>query len=273
MQNQKDLLDEVRDTISYFKQNPSALTAFGAIVIAFLGGTLRLNDYLNYTFLSSYYGISLEYYNYNEISAVFLLLICTLFICLFAAIIYSYRHFVTCLKRGNSKKGLPGDIVILFAFNLIVYLFLLSLYKNAIHSALVLIFLYIPILLFITIKKKIMKLIRKKTSTEESYVEAVMDFKLYLRNLPILFLLTLVLTHYLNFLSYQLKKDYLLVDSSGESCAVAIYSTQDYFVTLECEIQDDNLTIYKGSQNKISNDNVKTQKITFDRVNIKQKGR
>ena len=48
-----------------------------------------------------------------------------------------------------------------------------------------------------------------------------------------------------------------------------MYSNNDYYITLDCDIKDNNLTIYKGRQEKIDNKNVYTVSKTFEKVELK----
>ena len=49
-----------------------------------------------------------------------------------------------------------------------------------------------------------------------------------------------------------------------------VYSTNNYYIALDCEINDNQLTIYKGSQEKIENNNIKSQLTKFNKVEIKE---
>ena len=50
---------------------------------------------------------------------------------------------------------------------------------------------------------------------------------------------------------------------------VIVYITNDYYLTLDCEIKDNKITIYKGRQTKINNENVVSELINFDEVKLK----
>lgn len=64
-------------------------------------------------------------------------------------------------------------------------------------------------------------------------------------------------------LTYQ--KQYRIIDENK----VVVYSTNDYFITLNCEISNNELVIYKGSQEKMENNNIKSQLTKFDKVEVK----
>ena len=62
-----------------------------------------------------------------------------------------------------------------------------------------------------------------------------------------------------------MNKSYRIINDNK----VIVYTTNDYYLTLDCEIKDNKLTIYKGKQTKISNENVVSELINFDEVKLK----
>ena len=66
-------------------------------------------------------------------------------------------------------------------------------------------------------------------------------------------------------LNIAMNKSYRIIDNDK----VIAYATNDYYLTLDCEIKDNKLTIYKGKQAKINNENIVSELINFDEVNLK----
>lgn len=60
-------------------------------------------------------------------------------------------------------------------------------------------------------------------------------------------------------------KNYRIINNNK----VIVYSNSDYYLTLDCEIEDNKLIMYKGKQNKISTEDVYSELIEFDEVIIK----
>ena len=69
-----------------------------------------------------------------------------------------------------------------------------------------------------------------------------------------------------------LKKDYRIIETDQPNeCSVVLYSTKDYFVVSECEIDEKNneLAIYKGKIKKIDNEGVIANKRIFFKIEKK----
>ena len=91
------------------------------------------------------------------------------------------------------------------------------------------------------------------------------DFKNSLKILPF-YLFILIFTFLLSYSSeIILNKSYRIINSDK----VIVYTTNDYYLTLDCEIKDDKLIIYKGKQTKINNENIESELINFEEVKLK----
>ena len=105
----------------------------------------------------------------------------------------------------------------------------------------------------------------KMDKKEKSKENDLYDLKNSLKILP--FYLFLLIFNFL--LSYSseiiLNKSYRIINSDK----VIVYTTSDYYLVLDCEINDNKLTIYKGKQTKVSNENVVSKLIDFDEVRLK----
>lgn len=69
------------------------------------------------------------------------------------------------------------------------------------------------------------------------------------------------------------KKDYRIIETDqSNECSVVLYSTKDYFIVSECEIDDENdeLFIYKNKVKKIDNEGVITNKRIFYKIREKK---
>ena len=61
------------------------------------------------------------------------------------------------------------------------------------------------------------------------------------------------------------KRNYRIINGDK----VIVYSNNDYYLILDCKKENNNLVIYKGKQEKISNTKVYSVYIEFDTVEIK----
>ncbi|MBE6146487.1 MAG: hypothetical protein E7171_07695 [Firmicutes bacterium] len=62
-----------------------------------------------------------------------------------------------------------------------------------------------------------------------------------------------------------LKNNYRVIKNEK----IIVYSTIDYYITLDCETKDDELTIYKGTQEKIDTENVYSKLNKYNKIIIK----
>ena len=95
--------------------------------------------------------------------------------------------------------------------------------------------------------------------------EAKAKIKNYFKALPFLIILLLLLYGGRTYSQLKLIRNYNIIGNDK----VVVYSNNDYYITLDCDIKDNNLTIYKGRQEKIDNKNVYTVSKTFEKVELK----
>ncbi len=62
-----------------------------------------------------------------------------------------------------------------------------------------------------------------------------------------------------------MNKEYRIINNDK----VIVYTTNDYYLILDCEIRNNELIIYKGKQTKINNENVISKLISFDEIKLK----
>ena len=61
-----------------------------------------------------------------------------------------------------------------------------------------------------------------------------------------------------------MNKTYRIVDNDK----VIVYATENYYLTLNCEIENNVLIIYQGSQTKIDNKDIESKLIKFKDIKI-----
>lgn len=61
-----------------------------------------------------------------------------------------------------------------------------------------------------------------------------------------------------------MNKTYRIVDNDK----VIVYTTENYYLTLNCEIENNVLIIYQGSQTKIDNKDIESKLIKFKDIKI-----
>ena len=78
----------------------------------------------------------------------------------------------------------------------------------------------------------------------------------------VLLLFSLILSYGSNIV---MNKSYRIIGNDK----VIVYTTNDYYLTLDCKIKNNELIIYKGKQSKINNEDVVSELINFDKVELK----
>ena len=87
----------------------------------------------------------------------------------------------------------------------------------------------------------------------------------YAKAFPCMIIILVVLNSITIVSELKMKNDYSIIDNNK----VIVYTTKDYYLTLDCEIINGNeLKIHKGKQEKIDNNNIKTELRQFDKVEI-----
>lgn len=231
----------------------AGLTFFGIIIL----NVLKFIEFITSQAYFSYFGIDHNLYNYSDKNFIYELCLSIIIILAFFSIFYCFKQ----LKENIKKKKL-------FELeNLInILLILISNFYIVINipGQLNIISIIILVTLLI-IFEFIMSLIVFKKEKESTQEQLKRDLINYIKLLPfmIIFLITMhSIRTYIN-LNYQ--KQYRVIGDNR----VIVYSTNDYYITLDCSINNNELIIYKGSQEKIENNNVKSKLTKFNKVEIK----
>ena len=100
---------------------------------------------------------------------------------------------------------------------------------------------------------------------DEKDFEFKEEFVNLIKNLPFLIIL-LIFCHWLRiYSSLTLNKEYRIINDSK----VIVYSNSEYYLTLDCEIDNNDLIIYKGTQDKIETMNVYNKLKKFNEIKLK----
>lgn len=102
----------------------------------------------------------------------------------------------------------------------------------------------------------------EESSVEDQYSkEQIINF---LVSIPLIFIIEIFIQLIPDWFRIIDRKDYRMVNDD----TVIVYSSNDYYLTLDCEVNDGTLIIYKGTQEKINTINVPTRLEKFDMVQI-----
>lgn len=103
---------------------------------------------------------------------------------------------------------------------------------------------------------------KEKESTREQLKRYLIN---YIKVLPFIIISLIIMNSFRTYLNLIYQKQYKIIDNNK----VIVYSTNEYYITLDCDINNNELIIYKGNQEKIENDNVKSQLKKFNKVEMK----
>ena len=223
-----------------------------SVVMSFI---LRFIKYMYSIYYFSYYGLSYELFNSNELGFLYNFGFSILVLLCFGSLMYCYIQFFN-IKKMKLKTILCNIFLILISNIIIVAS------TNVKYSIWQYILNVIGLIIVEIIASVVFLKMDKKEKNQENNLY---DFKNSLKILPF-YLFLLIFTFLLSYSSeIILNKSYRIINSDK----VIVYTTSDYYLTLDCEIKDDKLIIYKGKQAKISNENIASELINFDEVNLK----
>lgn len=223
-----------------------------SVVTSFI---LRFIKYMYSIYYFSYYGLSYELFNSNELGFLYNFGFSILVLLCFGSLMYCYIQLFN-IKKMKLKTILCNIFLILISNIIIVAS---TNVKYSIWQCILnVIGLIIVEIIASTVFSKMDKKGRNKTYEENNLPNVLKIIPFYL----ILLIFSFLTSYGLNI---AMNKSYRIIDNDK----VIAYATNDYYLTLDCEIKDNKLTIYKGKQTKINNENIVSELINFDEVNLK----
>ena len=250
MKNRKKLFEFLQKNYGWIVAGITGVT----IVTSFI---LRFIKYMYSTFYFSYYGLSYGLFNGDELNILYNFAFSILTLFCFGALMFCYIQLF-----NFKKKKIELGTVLLNVFLILISSIIIIASTNAKYSLSQFI---INVILLIIIEILTAIVFIKKQNKEKNRKNNPNDFANALKIVP--FYLFLLLFIYL--LSYgteiKMNKEYRIINNHK----VIVYTTNDYYLTLDCEIKNNELIIYKGKQTKIKNENVESELISFDGVRLK----
>lgn len=216
---------------------------------------LRFIKYMYSIYYFSYYGLSYELFNSNELGFLYNFGFSILVLLCFGSLMYCYIQLFN-IKKMKLKTILCNIFLILISNIIIVastnvkY----SIWQYILNVIGLIIVEIIASIVFFKMDKKE----RNKIYEENNLPNVLKIIPFYL----ILLIFSFLTSYGLNI---AMNKSYRIIDNDK----VIAYATNDYYLVLDCEIKDNKLTIYKGKQAKIKNENIVSELINFDEVNLK----
>lgn len=252
MSNKKEKIKENKNILDSIKDYSPSIIG----VLTFLGiicfNILKFIEYIKAQFYFDYYGLNINLYKYSDQGFIYGLCLSLVFFLAIMSLPFFIKQVIdnVKLKRIVSFVNLR-NVIIVFLFNCIwIYSMLL---EKIISIGLFCLFIVVEIVITYFI----------------FYIEEEKDisFGNVLKFVPIYILMLILCIGVSDMCNLRLKKEYRVISDNK----VIVYSNNDYYLTLDCKIEDNKLIMYKGKQNKIDTDNVYSELKKFDVVEIKQK--
>ena len=223
-----------------------------SVVTSFI---LRFIKYMYSIYYFSYYGLSYELFNSNELGFLYNFGFSILVLLCFGSLMYCYIQLFNI--KNMKLKTILCNIFLILISNIIIVASTnvkYSIWQYILNVIGLIIVEIIASILFFKMDKKE----RNKIYEENNLPNVLKIIPFYL----ILLIFSFLTSYGLNI---AMNKSYRIIDNDK----VIAYATNDYYLTLDCEIKDNKLTIYKGKQAKINNENIVSELINFDEVNLK----
>lgn len=260
---------DIKSIVSLLRKHYGWIYGGITLIIAFISIIFRFSRYINLRKFFNFYGLNFDFVNNKESSILLdagFSFMMSVFLVSLLLCMYMFLFKPKKKKNWDVLKYIIGivifDLVLLECFNdsIIINRYDFSIIWNIISH-------YVPSVIAVTVGAGFVFLVfylfHVFPTKVSDKVFRVIDSLIFISfGVGVVFL-------YYNY-SYNMElssnKVYTLVDDN----TVIIYSNEDYYLTLDCAIKEEDnkryLLIYRYTQNKISTNDTKTVKKTFDDV-------
>lgn len=250
-----DFMEDKEKRLKFLQDNYVWITAGFTGLTVIVSFILKFIKYIYSNYYFYYYGFSYELFNNNDLNFLYNFGFSILALLCFASLMYCYIQIFN-FKKIERKTTIFSMILILISNIFIVY---------SINSKFSAIGLIVNIVVLILLEGLIINVFWKMYKKEEDQETNINDLLNNFKILPF-YLFILIVVFLLNYNSkIENNKSYRIINDNK----AIVYSTNDYYLVLDCEIEDNKLVIHKGKQTKISNENIKSDLIKFDDVELK----
>ena len=240
------MVNKKKDKFEFIQKNYTWIFASITGISIVVSYIFRFIEYIAGSFYFSYYGLDMNLYKYNDTGFLYGLCLSTIFVFALLSLVYCFRQFYIGFKNMENKFFcIIENVTIIILSNL--YLLIIS--KIKLDWKYILIGFIILVILEIVMSFLYFKKINGK-DLKESNIKY--EFANYLKRLPFLIIIFLFLVGTNTIINIKYDKNYKVIDNNK----VIVYSNNEYYLTLDCEVGKDKIIIYKGTQEKISNNNI-----------------
>lgn len=251
----KEVEDTEKSLTKIIRENYAWIIAILTLGTVIVSNILKFIEYLTSLTYFQYYGLDHNLYNYYDKNFIYSICLSVVFLIAFGFLLYCMKEIKDDFKNNLTLKNI-SIIVLANLYLTIVYCSNLSNTYKLINFVAFILLEYISSI-FIFKKNDDQKV------NEKNRKKFIID---YFKSLVFLIILLILCNSARLYINLQSLTNYRIINDNK----VIVYSTNNYYITLDCEINDNQLTIYKGSQEKIENNNIKSQLTKFNKVEIKE---
>lgn len=252
----------------FFKNNSIWIIAVITAIVSLFVGLFKFFEYINATVMADHYGFDISLYKFDDTNYFFC--VCKTFITSIS--IYFIVNFL--YKIQGSNKFISTDnlinVFVVFIANYIISIFIFTFsfdnfIINIMYTLFLYLFEYVLLKYYIFIDKNASKEVSFKNNFFRKLESIFSDFTISIICILALFVIFCVCIGINTKMDLSYTKTYRMI---GENKAI-VYSNNDYYITLKCEIENNVLFLYYGKQEKISTDNIYTEEMKFEDVKFK----
>lgn len=243
------MIEEIKNFIN---NNKGLLLTIISIIFC---GTINFIEYLTSNIYFTYYGISSQLYMYNDKNFIYGLFFSVLNIFLMISIMLCLKKVPLSLKNKSWLNFFKYLLIIFFGNAYLVIVFVKNLTQLTFWLNMST-FIFLEIIFTILIFRKL----KKEENKDSNLFDLLIPIPLFI----VFYIFIGIISTTSNIMT---NKQYRII---GENKAI-VYSNNNYSITLDCEIKDNTIILYKGTQQVIDNINVYSELKKYDAIKLQQK--
>lgn len=249
--NSESFIERNKKTFEFLQKNYGWIIALFTGICVVVSYISKFLEYIIANVQFAHYGLDIDLYKYENKNFLYN-------ICFSALFIFALCSLIYCIHQLLNRKKYSLNVYDIF-INIFIILFSMSSISLSIPN--IIINFITMLFLEILASKIIFKDISKKIKTKVSKNEAINNIK----KLPFLIIVLVILIMIYKIVLIISNHDYRIIDDNK----VIVYSNNEYYLTLDCEVKESEIVIYAGTQNKIPNNNVYSKLIKNKKENVK----
>lgn len=248
---------EKNSIVNIIKENYGWVIAVITVIGIVILNIFRFIEYINALFYFNYYGIDINLYKYYDQNFLYSLCLSIIFIVAFAFLLYCFKQIVDNIKNKNYFcKQIFKNVLLIIVSNIYLVISTGTQQTNLLsYIVSFAIFIITEIILSFLVFKKLPVDSNQEINKKEIIIESFKKISFFI----ILLILSIGIRTYS---VLALKNNYRVINDEK----VIVYSTIEYYITLDCEINNNELVIYKGAQEKIDTENVYSKLNKFNKI-------